>query len=238
MSDTNKNTLRIIQAANRSLDLHRSRLSAGRFEENANILFNNNNQNSQKYAKKPLSGVDPYLDLEPPHKLKEPSTESSHGPSPNKNTIENTEEKVKQLEERISTILEYSSKLEETLKQNLNSSTLASNNHCCCQQPNTTKNRLDERKIASLVKKAISSFSRRNQPQITNKITPNPKKPPLFSKPKTFLTSKLPLEDLTNYILDSCLEDTICSLDSVLHSISVRFIRDYARSNIFSSPHP
>lgn len=215
ISDVNENTLRIIKAANRSLQFHQERLGkVERRGKESGLL--------QKDQSKPGVWKDrlPGLKSRLGNSGTEGETPSKEERS-DKEPIEKTQEKVRELEDRISKILEYSSVLEETLKQNIDRT---NKSHCCCSKQ-THAEKLSKSKIASLISDVVISLNRKKvrQPQVRPKAVRHE----LHQRPKfTRLAPESLLESLSNSILEICIEDIITSIDSALHNFSVQFIRD------------
>lgn len=213
MSDASENTLRIIKAANRSLQFHQDRLGKAKITGNQeNLLWR-----CQKISETRNSAF-----LNSKSKQKKPEKEVEVMPNKSdQESIEKTQEKIRELEDRISKILEYSSVLEETLKQSINQTNKISKNNCCCNEF-THSEKLNNSKINSIIK---GIFNFLNEKKIQPQVKPYIMRP----KPKPNSNSSIPIsliEDLSNSILELCIEDIITSLDASLHNFSLRFIKE------------
>ncbi|KAL3127677.1 hypothetical protein CHM_6g3250 [Cryptosporidium hominis] len=215
MSDVNENTLKIIKAANRSLQLHQDRLGKTKIVENK--------ENSQFKSQNKIELGDeksPRLKTKRVNSTKEIEivTKKHH----DEESIEKTQEKVRELEGQISKILEYSSVLEETLKKNIDQTNKINKNHCCCNQQ-THSRKLDKLMIADIVKDVVYSLNRKKiQPQVKPYIIP--------TKTQSKINSNLSIhtstvEYLSSFILELCIDDILTSLDTSIHNFSVKLVK-------------
>ncbi|KAH8584392.1 uncharacterized protein ELE39_002486 [Cryptosporidium sp. chipmunk genotype I] len=215
ISDVTENTLRIIKAANRSLQFHQDRLGKTKMvESQENLQFKSQNKVGLRDLWSPS--------FKPMQAKSTKEVEVIPKRSYDEESIEKTQEKVRELEDRISKILEYSSALEETLKQNINQTNKISKNHCCCNKQTQNK-KLYELKITSLVKDVINSLNKKKiQPQVKSCII----RPKTRSKPSSSpLIPISTIEYLSNFILELCIEDILTSLDTSLHNFSIKFVK-------------
>ena len=231
--DATRNTLRLIQAANQCLDRHKSRLSLGGAEQAARLEprktppFRAGCGNSGPENKDCTNPVCPIRE--------KAHLESSSSPGDAVNRLDLAQEKLDQLELKVSRILEYSSKLEQTLQKRLDSAQVTTETDCSCRH----RTRLNEDRIISIIKQVISSTNRarpsRTLPKTAPKTTPNPRPRP---GPSPTLSS-LHLESIARQLLDSCLDDTVNSLDLVLQKTSqkvIKYCATTAVSNLIQSP--
>ncbi|KAH8739102.1 hypothetical protein FG386_000969 [Cryptosporidium ryanae] len=213
MEKASKNTQRVIESANRSLELHRKRFgmapSKNRYHDFEEIASENNRNVSSLKKLEEKSSRKITLSIPKSRAVQESILSTSD--FQNESFII-SEKKVVELENRISNILEYSSQLEKTIKTNLDSAKLninaynnkTMNNHCCC-------NNMDESKIVSIVKETVLSIAN------NSKGTKNAFKPEI-------ILSHLDLERLSDQILDICFDEVIENIDNILEKVSRRLI--------------
>ncbi|OII73222.1 uncharacterized protein cubi_02454 [Cryptosporidium ubiquitum] len=216
MSDVSENTLRIIKAANRSLQFHQDRLGKAKITEN---------QENRLRKCQNTSGIrnSTFLSSKSRQKKPEKKVEATQKKENDQESIEKTQEKIRELEDRISKILEYSSVLEKTLKQSIDQTNKINKSHCCCNEL-AHSSKMNESKINSLMKSVVNSLNwKKIQPQVKPCII----RPKLLSKPNSgSLISTSLLESLSNSILELCIEDILISLDTSLHNFSVKFVKE------------
>ncbi|TRY51378.1 Uncharacterized protein CTYZ_00001519 [Cryptosporidium tyzzeri] len=214
MSDVSENTLKIIKAANRSLQLHQDRLGKTKIAENKeNSQFKSQNKielGDEKSPRLKTKRVNSKKEIEIVTKKHD------------EESIEKTQEKVRKLEDQISKILEYSSVLEETLKKNIDQTNKINKNYCCCNQQTHNK-KLDKFMIAGIVKDVVYSLNRKKiQPQVKPYI--------IRTKTQSKINSNLSIqtstvEYLSNFILELCIDDILTSLDTSIHNFSVKLVK-------------
>lgn len=214
ISDVSENTLKILKAANRSLQFHQDRLGkVGRTGKESGLHQRDPNTLGTRKGRLPSFKSRPG----------DSRTESEAPPKERseQESIEKTQEKIRQLEDRISNILEYSSVLEKTLKQTVNRT---NESHCCCSKQTHTE-KLNKSKISSMIRDVVISLNRRKvrQPQ----VRPRAARHELYQRPKhSRLAPESLLENLSNSILEICIEDILTSIDTALHNFSVQFVRE------------
>ncbi|KAK9172154.1 hypothetical protein CmeUKMEL1_13415 [Cryptosporidium meleagridis] len=215
MSDVSENTLRIIKAANRSLQIHQDRLGKTKIVENK--------ENSQLKSQSKIELEDEKsLSLKTKRVNSKKEIEIVTKKQHDKESIEKTQEKVRELEDQISKILEYSSVLEETLKKNVCQTNKINMNHCCCNQQAHSK-KLDKLMIANIVKDVVHSLNRKKiQPQVKPYIF-RPKTQSRINSNPSIHTSTV--EYLSNFILELCIDDILISLDTSIHNFSVKLVK-------------
>ncbi|KAJ1613160.1 hypothetical protein OJ253_403 [Cryptosporidium canis] len=232
ISDASENTLRIIKAANRSLQFHQDRLGRASTTAEQKAPPRRDSSSSRPIEAHTLGQVPRHLKLEP-ESLRD-------GECDRPESIQGAQEKIRELEDRISKILEYSSVLEETLKQNIDMSNSARSPHRCCSCSNNSyysgrdcSRELDKPRITGMLRDLVLMVSRKKARQAKAKAKAKAKaQTQALSESRhgqaPGYTSQMPeslVEYLSRSILERCIDDILASIDTAIHEFSVKFVQ-------------
>ncbi|KAJ1607193.1 hypothetical protein OJ252_2923 [Cryptosporidium canis] len=243
ISDASENTLRIIKAANRSLLFHQDRLGRAGTTARQKAPLRRDSGSSRPIETHTLGPAPGHLKLEPkpePEPEPEPLRDEECDPP---ESIQGAQDKIRELEDRISKILEYSSVLEETLKQNIDMSNSARSPHRCCSCSCNSNNNnndsyysgrdcsreLDKPRFTGMLRDLVLMASRKKARQAKAKAQAQAQASSGSRHGQApGHTSQMPeslVEYLSSSILERCIDDILASIDTAIHEFSVKFVQ-------------